>query len=666
MVKDRNAVTWNRATKAVVMLSTVAAALMELYLESPAFPGSAVFTALASIGAIAVARWARRWGIQLLLGTALVAPAIFMAVHGADHFSFEITWVAPLLILLIGDRRALDWSLPPPYRLPLVVWALIVSVSWPIVLLREVDFSRWLLMLDGVPNTGIGVSPSEVVIWLAYVTLCANVGVLWVDALYRWFGGNAESGFERQIVWPLIAGAAISCGVGFYQGMFDITFLSGHVWPHMRRATGTLMDANAFGAVAALMGPVAVVAIARTKSRWVLPSAALAMLIAIVAVWVSGSRSALAAVMFASVVIGYENWRQSSTRDLGVGRRGITAAVVIAVLVVAAAGRSSTATVFNRIPSLIPGWQVDTPIGESLWAWWQRNGYGTAAMRMIAEYPWQGVGIGSFHTLVRDYSTLVGRHPLSADNAQNWYRHQFAELGLLGSGPWIVWCALLVGALWTARGSDRFSANVLRSALVAFGLIALTSVPGQSMAVILIFWTVAYWFLAVAAPSRDVAKAEGSWRWAVAVGLVAVHGVLTLSAARGDLLPRHRADRFGWDYSGGISDLEPSGNLPGRRWTGRRSMSTIPVKGRVLKFVGWIDHPDADEHPVRVRVVADHRQLFDGDLRRTDVIRLDIPAASGARQMVLETWISRTFRPSDRGSRDRRDLGLAIQDWQWE
>ena len=77
------------------------------------------------------------------------------------------------------------------------------------------------------------------------------------------------------------------------------------------------------------------------------------------------------------------------------------------------------------------------------------------------------------------------------------------------------------------------------------------------------------------------------------------------------------------------------------------SMSTIPVRGKVLKFVGWIDHPDADAHPVHVEVWADGKSVFDGDLKRTDVIRVDIPARDGQKLMVL---ISRSAGPSDRAT----------------
>ena len=115
---------------------------------------------------------------------------------------------------------------------------------------------------------------------------------------------------------------------------------------------------------------------------------------------------------------------------------------------------------------------------------------------MIREHPWAGVGVGTFHTLVRDFAMVTTHRPLVPDNAQSWYRHLLAELGLLGSLPWIAWCAVFVATLFSraAGDRDRFSLGVLRGAFVGFGIIALIGMPGQSLTVIMTFWTLVYWF----------------------------------------------------------------------------------------------------------------------------------------------------------------------------
>ena len=130
-----------------------------------------------------------------------------------------------------------------------------------------------------------------------------------------------------------------------------------------------------------------------------------------------------------------------------------------------------------------------------------------------------------------------------------------------------------------------------------------------------------------------------------AAALIVVHAGATTVDAFGDLRPRNRAHRFGWFYKYGFvhpDDVEPDpgGNPIGRRWTMKQSLAVIAVKGKVLKFVAWIDHPDADQKPVHARVWADSALVYEGDLRRSPLF-LDIPATPGKSHMVLETSIDR-------------------------
>ena len=65
---------------------------------------------------------------------------------------------------------------------------------------------------------------------------------------------------------------------------------------------------------------------------------------------------------------------------------------------------------------------------------WERDGYGLAAMRAVAEHPWTGVGIGAFALLAPErLFHLETGGLIPADNAQNWWRHQIAELGFIGA-----------------------------------------------------------------------------------------------------------------------------------------------------------------------------------------------------------------------------------------
>ena len=63
-----------------------------------------------------------------------------------------------------------------------------------------------------------------------------------------------------------------------------------------------------------------------------------------------------------------------------------------------------------------------------------------------------GVGVAAFHTLVHDFSMAASGKDIVPDNAQNWFRHHLAELGVLGSLPWLAWCVVFALRLFARRG----------------------------------------------------------------------------------------------------------------------------------------------------------------------------------------------------------------------
>ena len=145
--------------------------------------------------------------------------------------------------------------------------------------------------------------------------------------------------------------------------------------------------------------------------------------------------------------------------------------------------------------------------------------------------------------------------------------------------------------------------------------------------------------------------------------------------AFGDLRPHNRAQRWDWYYRYGFytndrdgTDLEPDpgGNPIGRRWTMKDSLAVIPVKGKVLKFVAWIDHPDSDVKPVHARVWADSKLVYEGDLQRAAA---DARHSSDAGQDAhADRDVDRSHVAPERCGQPRHVAisGLSIRDWVWE
>ena len=667
-------------TRVVVIASTVLVALVEGFLATPYAP-PIFFVAVAGFLLLLVAGARYRAGAMPVVMAALyLMPAILMIVNGGEDFSLDTIWILPLLGLILSGPGVLRWSLPARWQWPLITWAMIVSITWPIVWLREADFAPWILPLERVSNTSVGMSPWTVTLNISYFAAGINVGILFIDALCRWYASE-RGRFRSEVLQPLVIAAAVCCLVAVYQGFFDLTFLMRGFWTYMIRASGTMADPNKLGALTAFWTVGALVFARRLPQPWSLIVASAGLILGLAAVWLCGSRTGLAAVGLSLVIAAVEavrHWRSTRATAAIDTRRvamiGVAAVVVLAAMVFALQ-KASTHTIVQRgTLGYVPFIGDRGILNSANELRWERFGYGPAAIEMVKEHPIEGIGVGAFHALVLDYGTTAG-YRISSDNAQSWLRHNIAEFGVLGSIPMLWWCVVLTMMLFAkAPGGDRLTLGMLRGVLIGFAVASLFGMPAQSIAIAITFWIFVFWFFSEAGASEDAAlRAPASWSTpmiAAAAILIAVHAGATVVNAAGDLRPRERAQRWNWYYRYGFvqpDDVEPDpgGNPVGRRWTQKQSLAVIPVKGKVLKFVAWVDHPDADTRPVHTQVWADSLLVYEGDLRRTPLF-IDIPATPGKQFMVIETKIDRLWRPSDSGGRDRRELGLSVRDWVWE
>jgi hypothetical protein len=415
--------------------------------------------------------------------------------------------------------------------------------------------------------------------------------------------------------------------------------------------------------------------------RWARSSSTTGLVLGVAAAWLCGSRTGLASVMISVLIAGFEVLRGSRV-DL---RKLVLIGVVVLVGAIALAfvlSKASTHTVWQRGTWTYIPFFGDKTVKESVnELLWERFGYGPAAIEMIKEHPLEGVGPGMFHSLSHDFGEVAGHTIPQPDNAQAWWRHNLSELGLIGFMPMLIWCVMFGKELFSRdQSGDRLSTGMLRGVLIAFFIASLFGMPSQSVGIVITFWAFVFWFMLEKTGQQAIGPSGHQEGWSkpfviAAIALIAVHAGATSLNALGDLRPPSRAERFNWYYRYGYHinnndgfdrEPDPGGNPIMRRWTMKKSLAVIPVKGKVLKFVAWVDHPDADTNPVHTQVWADSKLVYEGDLRRSPLF-LDIPATLGKTHMVLETSIDRTWRPSDHGNPvDSRDLGLSIRDWTWQ
>jgi hypothetical protein len=384
-----------------------------------------------------------------------------------------------------------------------------------------------------------------------------------------------------------------------------------------------------------------------------------AFLAAWLAVWASGSRTAFASAAVATTFSLFA-FRESVRGLLSRARlphlAGAVAIAVVAVWLVAHANPQIVGPI-TRLRETLPQPSVAS-IRQFAWDMWDRNRYGSVATSMIERFPLFGIGISCFHMMVNDF-VAKGEIPLIQDNAQNWYRHQLAELGVLGSLGWIAWVAVFGWfVLWPPRPASR-EAWIARGMLIGFAAVSLVGLPAQTVAVSFTFWTLAFWYASLAGSPPSAPMSRRAWMSVAAIALIFAAGT-TISAV-GDLRVPVRAQRVGWPFIYGFYYPEPDGEGGEYRWARQRATAVVDAPSRVLALSVWVNHRDIETRPVDVKAWCDGTLVLQSTLNRTSRITKYVSLPPGEKRVVVDTWVSRVVHPKDLGVEDSRELGLMVK-----
>lgn len=502
-----------------------------------------------------------------------------------------------------------SWHSTGAWRLAIVAWSLGVALTWPIVALRELDFTTAAITAVTVNGPTAG-TPAATASFAMLMAVAQLTGLLLAD----WYAGRQDAD-RRRVWWTLLPGMLVTGGVAVWQQLVDPAFLGSEPWITLRRGAGTFLDANASGALLALLGPAlaAHLAVAHGASTRLLPYVKSGVVVtAIAGVVATGSRTALAAVLFALLTRVLADRRQAAWAGFAV------VAVAIALL----AGRSSFETDRGQAVGRLAGTlsRVLDRGPDEVWAVVRdRDGYGTAARAMLAEYPWFGIGTGTFTAIVGSYGRTAAGAPLPADNAQNWWRQTATEAGLFGGLPALSASALLGLAAVQLLRRRQAAAAAVAAPIAGLGLMALVSTPTAHPILQVVTALVAAATAAVAAADRDRGTERTRRDRFETRGAVAVVWVFAAACAAGtavtswrDLRPPYRAADFHFAYNYGTTDIVTTPYGEGR-WMSTRAVAVIPpTQSRTLITQVVAPHDDLAAHPVAIWISDRHRIICRG------------------------------------------------------
>ena len=660
------------ATKLLVIVSMAGAIALETRVTAGLWPALPPLTIAAFVVAAAISVGYDEACVAVVLAFGYVMPALILLVHGNLLLYFGHVWSAALLGAILPRSLRTGWALPPRWMAPLVLWALTIALTWPIVAMRELDFTPRLLNVIHLANSGLGGPPPVAAAGVADNALGLGLAILWLDWLFAAFA-QAESRFRRFIVAGNAVSWAIAIAVSVYQLFGNMSFLNGGLYGAMGRASGTLLDANPFGVTAAAWGPALVAAAWLTRDARRRALSVCALVASWIGMWASAARTGFGVGCIAFGFLAYGAWSTHAHRAAPRTRtRMLTAGAIAAVALVAViAWLPATTGPLPRLRGMLPTWSAASVTGFAR-EMWDRNGYGATATELARAFPFFGVGIGSFHILVFDFHYQQTHVVLPPDNAQNWYRHQFVENGLVGSIGWIVWVATFAWFVLTtgAPAATRFPATIVKGIVIGLAVVSLVGIPTQTIAVSLAFCTFAFWYVVLAggadqsATGRD-RPALHARAWAV-IWIVAVAAAAgTFYLARTELRVPARAAKFGWAYFYGFADAEPTLDVARRSavWATRHAVAVLTPPTRWVKLTVSVDRFNLAKGPVDVKVACDNAVVVDTSVTDVRPITRYVALRDGNKGMMVETRVSRSVRPADFGLKDPRELGLLVE---WE
>jgi hypothetical protein len=618
----------DRLTKIVVLAWISAAIAFQIWVQTPGWPNLPMIGGLVAAVSLAAGFFEPRL-IAVVLALAYIFPVLIRTLHGGTAYApNEIVWISAFVGVLLPTAARTPWHIPVQWRGSLVAAALVVVVTSPIVVLREIDLNPGLLRDLHGWSFGGATWPSLIVTWSLYSSLTLVVGLLWFD----WLFNLRDLNLERDVIAPLAASAGLLTAVLIYQLFFDVSFLNDTIFGVIGRAGGTMYDANLSGTLAALwIGGLVLLAWRARKYR--IPLALVGGLAAWLGVWASGSRTAFMAAAIVTMAIGVAAVVQSGTASAKRLYVPLVVAGLLGVFVVlVAAANPRIVGPVGRVWATLPS---ATPASAKEFAaeMWNRNRYGLAATAMAKDNPLFGVGVGTYNTIAFDYAPDA---PLQPDNAQNWLRHEFVEFGAIGSLGWIVWFVSFAVFVLKFRRDDAPGTWITRGMLIAFGAISMFGMPGQAVTVAITFWTIAFWYASLTGRVRGGGRLP-RWTWAIVCAIAIVAGAGTAAMATTKLRVPERALVSTWPYSYGFAAPQAMDGDDGYRRTRSHALMVLDAPSRWLSVSVRPDVKAANGQPVEVRVWADGDTVLKAQLQNNGPLTAIVQLPGGAKRVLLES-----------------------------
>ncbi len=437
------------------------------FFAPPSFAYSAVFSLLCFVIFAATYRLPiSGWWIFIALAPVINLPsrALMLGAHQALiflSFAFVLGWIANKLAT--QKKTALENSIAVP--LFFIIFVGVSSGIW--TALRFSDFypifthtfkNGWVNASGVLASQAIKHSILSILKLLIFPSLFI--------ASYDIWHNNAGSKlqldklFKKMItIWSIMLIPVILTAL--YQNLFNPKFcmLSEAAWQEANRVSGGMEDPNSLGLFLFLFIPAAVsYAISEKGPQQIL--FAFSSLAGLYIITLTGSRSALLGIILVTLIvlliIFFRALVNHRSRKKTLIISGAAFLIILAVPFFTTGIISSSSNTDNPLLRRLQNYTQRLNLSKSERVVDRREWQWKQAITMWMDYPFTGIGIGSFPTEISNYNLKTSMET-PVDNAWNQYLHWLSETGIAGIMFWIWFYAAFIWAIIKGVKSERLS-----------------------------------------------------------------------------------------------------------------------------------------------------------------------------------------------------------------
>jgi O-antigen ligase len=559
----------------------------------------------------------------------------------------------------------------PVYK-PMILLTLVVTFSGLITFFRHSNFFPFasdkihdlIVNVNGV--TAGGAMMSTVLNFLNYLT-----GFLFFFIILN----TVKS--KKFIVWILVVlsfSFFLSLSFSFVQTFHSSGFGNTPFWVNQGRINGTFKDPNSFGAFLSSFIPVLLGLFFFFQKRLHKGFFLVSLILAVFIFPSLGSRSGLIGLGL-SVLIFFllfmTGIRVSLKRKIGYL---VLFGLILAILSFSFFFFAQQSNLYKRVGTSLEALSER----DSFHQFFTRKlDFWNVASNMIKQYPFTGVGLGSFIIEMPNYSMQMDIPYRFTDSAENYFFQGAAELGLIGLLLFLWLFAIVYSHIFkrvrdiSMNGRDKYILYGLAAGTFSLFINFIVHSYIGSFEIKYFFWLLVALIFAYSPQNSEKAKTrtKSSFnRKILAIGLIVLFSGIHLWNSTHSLSIGNRHDQIGWDQSFGLYNLEEDDQGFFFHWTKKTAGLCEKILGSHMIIPIRASHPDLEKVPVNVKIYsANHyfmkqKLLREIELTDTSWVLLEFLASElGENNVYLVFETDRTWQPLQTlGVPDPRWLAIGL------